>query len=132
MKQYGFVVEKCENSIKVRVDRESSCGGNCVSCKGCPSSAVILECNGDPELQKGDRVLLVMPNRKFYGNLFLGYGQIIIWMVAGAVLGYCLFKSETASVLGLVSGLAVGLVIARFFFGGSKKIKQITAIKADK
>ena len=118
MEQIGYVTEVLGDTVNVRVDRESSCGGNCVSCKGCPASAVIVECKTGGDIEKGDRVKIVMPNRKFFKNVFLGYGLSIILMVAGAVLGYVMFHSEGASVLGTVLGLAIGLIIQRFIFKG--------------
>lgn len=118
LKQIGYVTEVLDDTIKVRVDRESSCGGNCVSCKGCPASAVIVECKTNGDIEKGDRVKIVLPNRKFFKNIFLGYGLSIILMVAGAVLGYVIFQSEGASVLGTALGLALGLIMQRLIFRG--------------
>ena len=44
MEQTGYVTKVSDGRIKVRVIRESSCGGNCVSCKGCPSGIQLIEC----------------------------------------------------------------------------------------
>ncbi len=127
MEQIGYVTEVLGDTIKVRVDRESSCGGNCVSCKGCPTSAVIVECKTIGDIEKGDRVKIVLPDRKFFKNVFLGYGLSVILMVAGAVFGYIMFHSEGASVLGTALGLALGLIIQRLIFKG--KSDELIATK---
>lgn len=129
MEQIGYVTEALGDTIKVRVDRESSCGGNCVSCKGCPASAVIVECRTNDNIEKGDRVKIVLPDRKFFKNVFLGYGLPIILMVMGAVLGYIILHSEGASVLGTVLGLALGLIMQRLIFKG--KSDELIATKCD-
>lgn len=115
MENTGYVTERDGEFIKVRVDRESSCGGNCKSCNGCPTGAIVIKCRTADDVNIGDEVRLVMPTRSFFKDLFFGYGQIVIWMVLGAVLGFALFKTETASVIGTVVGIVLGLVVARVF-----------------
>lgn len=113
MEQTGYVTEINGDRVKVRVDRESACGGNCVSCKGCPSSAVIVECRTDMDLAVGETVNLIMPNGVFYKNAFFGYGIMTILTVLGAFAGFALFKSEGASVLGALIGIIAGLLLTK-------------------
>lgn len=113
MEQTGYVTEINGDRVKVRVDRESACGGNCVSCKGCPASAVIVECRTDKDLEVGDTVTLIMPNGAFYKNAFLGYGIMTILTIFGAFAGFALFKSEGASVLGALVGIFTGLLLTK-------------------
>ncbi len=118
MKQIGYVTEVANGRAKVRIDRESSCGGNCVSCKGCPQSALVAECVSDGELKVGDRAEVSMPTGGFFRNVFLGYGTLVILVIAFAVLGYIIFKSDIASVVGAVFGLALGIVLLKLCFKG--------------
>ena len=129
MEQIGYVTEVLGDSIKVRVDRESSCGGNCVSCKGCPTSAVIVECKINGDIEKGDKVKITLPNRKFFRNAALGYGLSVILMIAGAVIGYIMLHSEGASVIGTALGLALGLILQRLIFKG--KTDELIATKCE-
>lgn len=128
MKQTGYVTESDGNKIKVRVDRESACGGNCVSCKGCPTSAVIVECTAEGEVSVGDVVVLSMDNKTFFKSTFFGYGLITILALLGAILGYIIVEAEGASVLGAILGVAVGLGIAKLASGND----TITAKKYEK
>ena len=126
MKQKGYVISVDGNIATVRVTRGSACGGNCVSCKGCPSEAVTVECRVEGDLSVGDCAELTMPDRSFFKNVYFGYIQTTILMIAGAVCGYAVFGFDGASVLGAAAGLAVGLLLAKLVFS-PKKAAQITA-----
>lgn len=130
MKQYGYVTEVLDNKVKVRVIRESSCGGNCVSCKGCPAEAVIVDCTANESVCIGEKVALIMKDTDFYKGVFWGYGQSVLMMLIFAILGYALFKTEAASVLGAVLGLVFGIGLAKIVF--TRKKIEIIAEKADK
>ena len=114
------MTELTEHGAKVRVDRESACGGNCVSCKGCPASAVIVECSVAEEVNVGDEVRLVMDNGSFFKNAALGYGLPIVLMIVGAVVGYCALKSEGASVIGAIIGIVLGMLALKIGFKNKK------------
>lgn len=120
MKQSGYVTEVKEKTLMVRVDRESACGGNCVSCKGCGSEAVIVECEKADNINVGDMVTIVMEEKSFFKNVFLGYGLAIILMIVGAAAGYTVFKNEISSVMGTVIGLITSLVIQKILFARQK------------
>lgn len=113
MEQIGYVVKLCGDKIKVRVERESSCGGNCASCKGCPSNAVIIECAAPQAVKVGDTVKLVMRTKSFFANAAVGYGFPVLLMIIGAIVGYYMGKSETASVFGVILGLAAAMVLLK-------------------
>ena len=130
MVKSGFVVEVGEKLVKVRIERQSACGGNCAGCLGCPADAKIIECPYCGSLAKGDRVKLVMSDGRFFKNVFWGYGLPTLMTVFGAAAGYVIFKKEGASVLGAALGLAAGLLAARLIF--KRKNTEITAVAADK
>ena len=130
MKQYGYVTDVQQNRAKIRVVRESSCGGNCVSCKGCPTEAVFVECMTEKNLQKGDKVVLTMPTKTFFKGMLLGYGQTVVLMIIGAILGYKFFGNEISSIIGMFGGLVLGLAVSKVF--SSKDRYEIKAEKADK
>ena len=130
MKQFGYVTEIGNNKAKVSVMRESSCGGNCVSCKGCPAGTVTVECLVGDNVHIGDKVILTMPTKTFLKGMFLGYGQVVLLMILGAVLGYKFFGNEFSSIVGMIVGLVLGLVISKAF--SSKNRYEIKAEKADK
>ena len=130
MVKSGFVVEVGEKLVKVRIERQSACGGNCAGCLGCPADAKIIECPYCGSLAKGDRVKLVMSDGRFFKNVFWGYGLPTVFLIAGAALGFAIFKKEGASVLGAVLGLALGLALARLVF--KRRSTEIVAVLADK
>lgn len=127
MKNTGYVTKIYGERVWVRVDRESSCGGNCVSCKGCPSGAVIVECRADGKVNPGDEVQLIMTTGRFFKSVLVGYVMPIVLMIAGACTGYVVFKSEGASIIGTVGGLVCGLCAAKLITNGNKT--GITAVK---
>lgn len=130
MVQRGYVTEVGDKFVKVRIERQSACGGNCASCLGCPAEAKIIECPYRGKLVKGDRVELVIEDKRFFKNVFWGYGLPTVFLIAGAALGFAIFKKEGASVLGAVLGLALGLALARLVF--KRRSTEIVAVLADK
>ncbi len=128
MKKTGFVTEVLKDTVKVRVVRESACGGNCAGCHGCPSDAVIIECKKDgvTEFDVGDAVTVEMPNSSFFGGVLISYGLMTFTMIIGAIAGYVIFKNEIASVLGGFLGLTVGIALMKVL---AKKQKIEITIK---
>ena len=109
MENKGFVTEVLGDIVKVRVARESACGGNCAGCHGCPADAVIVECKtNDTLFNVGDDVIVTMSRKSFFQGVFGCYGLMTILMILCAVIGYSIWKSEIASVIGGFLGLAVG------------------------
>ena len=120
MTTIGTVVEASPHNIRVRIDRQSACGGQCVSCKGCSSEAVFITCPNDADYCVGDSVCLQMPFGKLLKNAFWGYGLMAILMFFGALLGYGIIRQEKASVIGAFLGLILGFCIVRLLFRHAK------------
>ncbi|MEE1013759.1 MAG: SoxR reducing system RseC family protein [Clostridia bacterium] len=129
MEQIGYVVEVLGTDVKVRVVRESACGGNCGACHGCPSGAVFVTCANDIDVpfMVGEEVVVEMPAKQFFGGTLGSYGIMTLCMLLGAILGYLLTKYEAVSVLGGFLGLVVGILLMRVFFQGRQaaiKVKR--------
>ena len=118
MKQVGYVVQ-VDEEVKIRVARESACGGNCGACHGCPSGAVFITClnNKEHPFEIGEQVVIEMSSANFLKGTFGSYGVMTICMLLGAILGYAVTKNEITSVLGGVLGLILGAVWMRLMFG---------------
>ena len=110
LRQYGYVTAVIGDTAKIRVDRQSACGGNCGACHGCPSGAVLIEQKNDPgrPFFIGERVILVMPFRSFFSGLLQSYGTLAVSLFGGAVLGYLIGRTEGSCVLGGFLGLLIG------------------------
>ena len=129
MENTGIVTEVRDGKARIRIDRVSACGGNCVSCKGCPSEAVFVEVEDRIGLHQGEFVLLHMETRRFLYSSLIGYGLLALLVLAGAILGYCVFQVELISVLGAVCGLVIGLIVLKVIFG--KRQQSITVRKKE-
>lgn len=110
MEQVGYVAELCGDFVKVRVDRESACGGNCAGCHGCPQNAVLISCNNDLKnpFELGEKVRIVMPTGTFFSGMLKSYGVLVLAVLLGAVLGFSCTHLEGVSVLGAFLGLLIG------------------------
>ena len=116
MEQTGYVVEIKNGVAKIRIDRESACGGKCVSCKGCPSNAILVEAKNELNLNKGDIVTLYEDTRKVMKYAFIGYGLLAILLVVGAIVGYVLTKRDIMALVSAALFVAVGFLIIKFSF----------------
>lgn len=116
MEQTGYVVEKKDDIVKIRVERESACGGNCVSCKGCPSSAVIVSAKDEIGLNKGDMVTLIEDSGKVIKYSCIGYGLMAVLLCLGAVIGFMQTGKDIYSLIYAVVFLLVGFLIVKFAF----------------
>ena len=113
MEQTGYVTKVSDDRIKVRVIRESSCGGNCVSCKGCPSGIQLIECAAYDGASVGDRVILYADSKSVIGGAAVGYAVPAALAILGSVGGFALYSTDIASVTGAVLGIAFGLGLAK-------------------
>ena len=134
MEQTGYVVEVLGADVKVRVMRESACGGNCGACHGCPSGAVFITCANDAgtPFKVGEEVIVEMPTKQFFGGTLGSYGIMTLSMLFGAILGYLLTKHEAVSVLGGFLGLTAGILLMRVCFQGHQtgiKVKRKNEIR---
>ena len=103
MEQTGYVTKVSDDRIKVRVIRESSCGGNCVSCKGCPSGIQLIECAAYDGASVGDRVILYADSKSVIGGAAVGYAVPAALAILGSVGGFALYSTDISSVLHLLS-----------------------------
>ncbi len=122
MEQIGYVTAAEQDLIRVRVARESACGGHCASCKGCPSDAVVITGKNDAQnpYTVGEQVLVVMPTKHFLKGTAGSYGTLTVLMLLGGILGYKLGNTELFSVLGAGIGLAVGTWLIKRMFANSQ------------
>ena len=98
MEQTGYVTKVSDDRIKVRVIRESSCGGNCVSCKGCPSGIQLIECAAYDGAAVGDRVILYADSKSVIGGAAVGYAVPAALAILGSVGVFALYSTDIASV----------------------------------
>lgn len=120
MEQKGYVLESKNGIAKVRVERESSCGGNCVSCKGCPTGAVIVDAEDKIGLSRGDIVTLFEDTKKVIGYAIVGYGLMALLLVVGAVVGYVITKNDILSLVSAAVFLILGFLIVKLLFRNVK------------
>lgn len=120
MKKVGMVVYSDENIIKINVEREASCGGNCASCKASCNKNLLIEAENTDNFKVGENVELEMNNKAFLIQSAIGYAFLAAAMVFGGIIGYSLFKTETASVISVFAFLAAALFILRIAFKNKK------------
>lgn len=120
MEQTGYVTEAFGSIAKVRVDRESACGGNCVSCKGCPAEAIIVEVRNSLNLKKGDVVTLYEDSKKVIAYAAVGYGLLALLMIIGAVVGYVYTKRDYMALFSAAGFLAAGFLVIKLLFKNVK------------
>ncbi|MDY3030723.1 MAG: SoxR reducing system RseC family protein [Clostridia bacterium] len=99
MKQTGTVVSVNGTEAKIRIHRESACGGNCASCGGCKSETVVTAEN-KAGAAAGDRVELEMPSSRVLGAAVWVYIIPIIFFVIGDIIFNRIFHSEGMAALG--------------------------------
>lgn len=133
MQQIGRVTESTPDTITVRIDRESACGGNCAGCNGCPSGAVTVACPNDPvnPFLPGELVKLEMPVGTFFHNAFWSYGFLALLMLFGAILGYWLSRKEIGSVLGGFGALTLGILLQRILFKKKRDVFQVQRLNSN-
>lgn len=131
MEQIGYVVGIENGRAKIRVDRQSACGGNCSGCHGCMQEAVFVYQEDDPTspFQVGERVRLVMQTGSFFSGIFQSYGFMILTFFVGAILGYRISNREIVSVAGGFLGLLLGGALVHFCF--KKKQPKMSVIRME-
>ena len=127
VEQTGYVVAKQNGEVKIRVLRESACGGNCSGCHGCPANAIFVTVKDDPEqpFQVGEAVVLQMSSKQFLGGTLGSYGIMTLLILLGAIGGYAMTKQEGASVLGALLGVLMGTLWIKFVFRDHHAVLQI-------
>lgn len=116
MQKKGYVVFSNDEIAKIRIKRESSCGGNCSHCKGCGTDELVLEVDNVCDLKTGETVNVYMEDNGFIKKAFIGYGLLVFLAVFGAVLGYGVFENEFVSFVFLIVFLLAGLGFLKAIF----------------
>ncbi len=116
MEKNGFVVFADERNAKIKVNRESACGGNCSHCKGCGADAILFEIENNMDFKEGEVVRVIMDDSKFLKKSFLGYGLLVVLIIAGGILGYTVSKNELVSFAFILISLFLGLIILKNIF----------------
>ena len=123
MNNIGTITEITDSTVKIKIVRDSACGGNCQSCTGCELkdhfiTADLTDLDFTPQV--GNCVNIFLDNKTFYAYTVSGYAVFVILLIAGAVSGYMKFKTEDASVLGAFLGLAIGFLALKLIFKNKK------------
>ena len=120
MKKVGTVVYSDTKIIKINVEREASCGGNCASCNASCNKNFLIEADNTDNFKVGDTVELEMKDKTFLIKSAIGYAFLTAAMVFGGILGYCVFKNEIAAIISVFIFLAVALSVLRIAFKNKK------------
>ncbi len=112
----GYVTETDGKFARIRIYRESACGGDCGHCNGCESGEIIVEAENIINAKVGETVKIVMENRKFFRNALLGYGSLVLALIVGGIFGYGIFGTDLASGAFAFLFLLLTLLIYRLIF----------------
>lgn len=116
MREIGFVDEVQENYAIVKVAKKSACGENCASCKGgCVPGERRIKVKNKISVQKGDKVILEMPECKVLSAAFFAYILPILIFFAGYFLGEYIFKTEGCAIFCGIITMVCGFLIIHFF-----------------
>lgn len=121
MEKYGIVIETDEKYARVKVERESACGGNCASCGMCGSTGAYIKVRNTEKLEKGDKVRVVCDDTRFLKRCAVGYLSLTALMILGGALGAR--GGEVASFFGAAAALLCGILILRRTFSRDMNIK---------
>lgn len=122
MKQIGIVEAVNGTEARVKIKRESACGGNCASCGGCGGAkTTTVVAQNKAVAVVGDMVELEMPSGTVLSAAAAVYIIPLVAFIVGDVLANNIFKSELKSLLGGLAFMAAayGAVILK-----SKKNKD--------
>ena len=106
VKQSGIVEEINGSTAKVRIQRMTSCGGNCGSCGGCDNT-IVVDAKNPIRAEKGDLVELEMSTKTVIGASFLAYVIPVVFLIIGYALGEIIFRNEVKSILIGISAMAI-------------------------
>ena len=133
MKNNGVISEINGNKAKIKVLRESACGGNCASCSGCELKNHFIDADVEKEFdfspKVGDKVLITMDDKLFYTYAVSGYALFVLFLLVGAVLGWFLYKNENSAIIGGALGIAVAFLIVKLIFKNKKTGLKVLKIE---
>ena len=121
MRQTGIVESVSGGSAKVRIKRESACGGNCAGCVGCGISTVVVTAQNKAGAKTGDTVELEMPSERVLSAAVLVYIVPLVFFIIGDIIFNNIFKNEVAALGG---GTAAAGIIYAVIIRRSKKNKD--------
>ncbi len=118
MNAFGIVesIDNKASTAKVRVKRQTSCGGNCAACAACDVADTIAVAQNPCGAGVGDIVELSLQSGKVLFAAFLVY----ILPLVVAIIGYAVFEWAGAAAFFLLS--FVGL-----YFGKKSWEKRLTS-----
>lgn len=124
MKNIGIISEINGKEAKIKVLRQSACGGNCASCSGCELKNHFIDADIEREFdfspKVGDKVQITMDDKLFYTYAILGYGIFVVFLIAGAVLGWNFYKNENSAIIGGALGIVAGFCAVKLIFKNKK------------
>lgn len=124
MKNIGIISEINGKEAKIKVLRESACGGNCASCSSCELKNHFIDADIEREFdfspKVGDKVQITMDDKLFYTYAILGYGIFVVFLIAGAVLGWNFYKNENSAIIGGALGIVAGFCAVKLIFKNKK------------
>lgn len=117
MDQIGIVAEANAKTAKIRVARESACGGNCASCNAsCGGKNGFYLVENTEQLQTGDRVRLRMSGKNFIRQAVLGYGLLVLALAGGIGAGYWVTKADGPALLIGICVFLAAILCQRFWY----------------
>ena len=113
-----------KNLCSVEIQRESACGGNCASCKGCPSAGekILALAYNAAGAKVNDIVVVESSSKDIYGIAALVYMVPVVLLLLGYILMSALSSASYAPGIGAALGFAAGVLIA-VIYGKKKKGK---------
>ena len=120
LEETGTVISlESAGQVRVATVRQSACGG-CQGEQSCGSgllatsarrSAIILAASNGLELKVGDTVVLGVPSGVLWQGMLLLYGMPLLLLAVCGMAGQVM-AGERGAVLGAMTGLATGLLLA--------------------
>ncbi len=120
MNKTGIVEKVDGHKIKVKIQRDSSCGDNCAMCNACPGKNMSVTINTDIRLSPGDIVKLETNTKYVLISAFVVYILPIILLIAG-------YATHS-----LYIGFALMIIFFTILFQIDKKISTNHLIKVSK
>lgn len=125
MDAIGIVEAIEKDKIKVKIPRESACGGNCAECRVCTVKDTEITVENTIGAIVGDRVRLIADDSVFVKRAAIGYLVLTALLILGGVVGSKI-GGEWMSFLCALSAVLLGLVVFRKCF---KRDIDITVVK---
>ena len=96
---------------QAKIERSEACAG-CHQCDFGKKESMLIPLDGDG-YRAGDTVTVTIPDRKVTHTALILYGIPLVLFLAGLALGYLLFRTDAASIIGALAGLGVSVIPLR-------------------